>query len=576
MATTWQGRRAPWLSASFDALVAGDFSYEVKREAGGLIYSIGGVDGPKIGLPVEIAMGGRRHGLGLLAPIEQVDGIPLARRALVQARYAWSPEQKKLLLAPGCSAAKPQSMEAALGLVLSPGFESRCVSCHGQPMVRGTGESGGVHCESCHGPGSGHLAAVGRGDSQGGIVNPQRLSTEDSIAVCAECHVGLARFSDPSAGDLLIANQVRAIRSSECFLQSGKAFSCTACHEPHSDSAEGDDRLAVKACLGCHASGVKMHAAICPVNASTGCIGCHMPSVEMGPLHLVDHLIRVHPEQKVQAGAKGGDELGTQVRPISEYLRMIATNSKQAAEAARDRIERGEQFYNVAREMSVDNTAAIGGYLGLKAADGATGNLNYGETGGVVQSGGRWVIFQRLPRDFRWDAEQVEQEAEDLAAHGEVAAAIGKAQQALMIYPHFLRALNFIGYTLANSGNPQKAVSVLQVAARLYPNDARTEFALASTLGLVNDRAGAAEGFRRTIALDGDLVEAYGKLGTISYSGGDWASAIKTFRQGLQIDPMCAELYYDLSVALEKSGDAAGAKQARALASGLSAAWATK
>ena len=245
-------------------------------------------------------MGGRRHGLGFLLPVNQIDGIPLARPTLVQARYAWSAEKEKLLIAPGCAAGKPQSLESALGLVLSPTFEARCLSCHGRPSQLGSGNNGGVHCESCHGPGSEHLAAIGRGAPQQGIINPKRLSAEDSMAICARCHVGLARFSDPSPDDLLVANQVRAIQSSECFLQSRPAFSCTLCHDPHNDSVARDTR-AVSACLGCHSSKTNLHAAICPVNAATGCIGCHMPSVEMGPLHLVDHLIRVHPEQKIHA-----------------------------------------------------------------------------------------------------------------------------------------------------------------------------------------------------------------------------------------------------------------------------------
>jgi hypothetical protein len=38
------------------------------------------------------------------------------------------------------------------------------------------------------------------------------------------------------------------------------------------------------------------------------------------------------------------------------------------------------------------------------------------------------------------------------------------------------------------------------------------------------------------------------------------------FRQGLQVDPLSAELYYDLSLALARHGDASGAKRAIALA----------
>ena len=182
-------------------------------------------------------MGGSRHGLGFLIRIKEIAGIPLARPALVQARYAWSLTQNKLAAGPRLFRSQPDTYEAAVGLTLTPTFESKCLTCHGQPKANGAaGKNGGVHCESCHGPGSDHLLAVSKGNPRLGIVNPARLTTEQSIAVCAQCHIGLARFSDPTPEDLLVANQVRAIESSECFLQSGKAFSCTACHDPHKDN----------------------------------------------------------------------------------------------------------------------------------------------------------------------------------------------------------------------------------------------------------------------------------------------------------------------------------------------------
>jgi Flp pilus assembly protein TadD len=571
MANTWQGSLAPWLPASFSASVSDDLAYEIKREGGTLKNVVEFPAGTKLSFPIGIAMGGRRHGLGFLLPVTEIDGIPLARPALVQARYAWSQEKEKLLIAPGCVSAKPQSLESALGLVLSPTFEARCLSCHGQPDRLGTGNNGGVHCESCHGPGSEHLAAIGRGAPRQGIINPKRLSAEGSMAICARCHVGQARFSDPSPDDLLVANQVRAIQSSECFRQSRTAFSCTICHDPHTDSAARDTR-AVSACLGCHSSKTNLHAAICPVNAAKGCIGCHMPSVEMGPLHLVDHLIRVHPEQKIQA-VNPGSGLSTKIPPISEYLRMIATKTAESAASARDRVSKGESFYKVARETSVDPSADIGGYLGRKmlaefSADlsGAAARLAYGEMSPVIQSAGRWVILQRLPRDFRWDADQLQIQAEDLAARGDARSAIEKAQQALMVYPQFLRAIRFIGVTFAQSGNAKKAAAVLATATRLYPEDPSAEFALASTLDLLDDKAAASEAYRRTILLDADSPPAYTNLGMISYSSGDWQSALATFRQGLQIDPLSAELNYDLSLALSRSGETAAANQALALA----------
>ena len=568
MAATWQGCLTKWLPPAFQASVADDLPYELKRMGEAFTYSVG-FGGTQLTLPVEVLMGGRRHGLGFLASIRELDGIPLARPALVQARYEWSPERKQLLLAPGCIRAKPQTLDAALGVILSPTFESRCLSCHGQPGTLGSGRDGGVGCESCHGPGSGHLLAVNEGHPMQGIVNPKRLSPEDSIDVCARCHIGLGRLSDPSTDDLLVANQVLALRSSGCFLEGGKAISCTTCHDSHNDATGA--RRAVKVCLNCHAASAKPHAALCPVNASGGCVGCHMPSVEMGPLHLVDHAIRVHPEQGVPAVTPGA-ALRTQIRPVSEYLRLITTNSSEAAAAARNRLQGGETFYQVAREASLDPAAPIGGYLGRKPlaeldpkfADEAA-RLGYGETSAVFESAGRWVILQRLSRDFRQQAEQLERQAEDLATRHDPVAAIGKAQEALIVYPHFLRALDFIGVTLAAAGNPKRAAEVLSTATRFYPNDAGTAFALGSALELLNDKAGAAAAYQRAISLEEDFTAAYGNLGRISYSSGDWQSAIATFRRGLQINPLSAELNYDLGLALTRSGDVAGARQALAL-----------
>ncbi len=537
MATTWQELSTSWLPEPFNASVADDLAYRIQRSGKSFTYSVS-----KTELPVNILMGGRRHGIGFLVPLEQIDGLPLARKVLIQARYAWSPEQNKLLLAPGCSPGKPQALEPALGLALSPTFEARCLACHGQTTA-------GVHCESCHGPGSDHLVAISRGNPKQGIVNPK-----SSMEVCAKCHVGLTRFADPSAEDLLVANQVEAIQRSECFIQSRKALSCTTCHNPHRD-AQADE----KPCLGCHSASIASHAAICPVNAKTGCIGCHMPSVEMGPLHLVDHLIRVHPEQNVPIPPV--ERMKTQVTPVSAYLRVISAKSSETAATARERIIHGESFYQVARELSIDPSAPIGGYIGRKSWP-QFANLDYGEISPVTEVDQKFLVVQRLPRDFRWSAEQLQNEAEKLTG----AAAIQKSQQALMIYPEFLRAINYIGITFATNGNSKKAAEVLKTAAKLYPEDAKTEFALASVLENLGNNTEARTAYQRVIALEPDFTAAYLKLGMMYYASEDWARAIDRFRQGLLIDPMQAELNDDLGLALKKHGDASAGEQATNLA----------
>jgi tetratricopeptide (TPR) repeat protein len=85
----------------------------------------------------------------------------------------------------------------------------------------------------------------------------------------------------------------------------------------------------------------------------------------------------------------------------------------------------------------------------------------------------------------------------------------------------------------------------------------------------MGDQTGAAAAYKRVISLEADFTAAYVNLGSILYSSGDWRNALSTFRQGLQIDPLSSELYYGLSRALTKGGDAIGAAEAATLASKL-------
>jgi tetratricopeptide (TPR) repeat protein len=411
---------------------------------------------------------------------------------------------------------------------------------------------------------------VSKGAPLQGIVNPKKLSADENISICAQCHVGLTKFSDPSPNDLLVANQVLALKNSECFIQSGKALTCTTCHNPHQDAPE-DNEASVKACLACHSTVAKPHAAICPVSARSACLGCHMPSAKLGSLQFVDHQIRVHPEQGLPP-LKKNEELRSQVRPLREFLRIIVTNNRGQAENATQRLTNGEAFSKVARDVS-SATALAGGYMGPKwlseldpsvAAVAAT--LAYGQTTGIIGVGERWMIVQRMPRDFKWQAGQLQEQAEALLTRGDSLAAIEKSQQALMIYPHFLRALTFLARTLGETGSPQRAADVLRIATVLYPNDAGAEFDLGRVLGRLGRQTEATEAYRHAIALDPELLPAYAYLGSALYTNEDLQSAIDVFRDGLQVDPLSAELYYRLSLALARQGNEPAAKRAAALA----------
>jgi predicted CXXCH cytochrome family protein len=554
MARTWRGSSNTASTLNFDE---GALHYEVH----GNEFSVASVK-----THVDAMVGGDRHGISFLLGLDQFGGITLDRPAMVEARYAMA-HTGALVLSPGFRKEKPADHEDELGRTLSPTFQTRCLSCHGKPGTLGANAQGGVGCEGCHGPSLAHVESIKTGQ----MIRPVSLKGANSMQACAQCHSSLSvnGHIDPMPEDLLVSSQVLALRNTECFIQSGEGVNCTSCHNPHQDSAAVVE-TSVAVCLQCHSQSVSKHAAICPVNRTQGCVGCHMPTVPSDSFRLTDHWIRVHPEPNAKAGAVDAS-LRSQVVPKREYLRLIITDSDSAMKAVTDRLARGDAFSSVAHDLSADATAPGGGFIGDTAlADmdeklaAAVAHLPYDGTSEVVQSGDRRIIFQRLPRDFKWDADRLYNEAVKLNNQGDRVKAVAKNQEALQVYPYFLRAFILMGSILGETGNLGRATEVLQFASQLYPKDASTEFNLGLTL--TKNPTAQIKAFRRAIDLDPDMVAAYESLGVALYTNGQPAAAIDTFRQGLQIDPLSATLYFDLSLALKQQGDQAGAKRALELA----------
>ena len=557
MAHTWQTEAA----RDYDEHVReGGIAYHVQRQT----YEIKMADNSAVTLPVEAMVGGQRHGISFLTRIDQLGGIPLARRALIEARYAFSSPLRRLIVSPGFPAETPQSFETAFGNTLSPGFEKKCLLCHGQPDEAAAGAHGGVGCESCHGPGLAHARATNSAERLANIVNPRKLDAGKAVEVCAHCHTGFSYLADPLPDDLLISSQVTALRNSECFIQSNAALGCTGCHNPHKEeSAAQTVAASEKVCLRCHSQG-----ATCPVNAQSGCVGCHMPTVQKGAFAMVDHWIRVDAQHGGPATTHSNA-----VRPLREFLRILVAGSLEDAQTANKRLADGDDFFSVAQQISIDPSRDSGGYLGpvtLSELDstlaGAAVNLNYGQTSEILELPNRWMIIQRLPRDFRMEADRLFREAVALKAKSDIPGALRTDQQALKVNPSFLRALLFMGATLGETGQVQRAADVLRVATTLYPKDSTAEFNLGIVLGGLGDTKAQIQAFRSSIELDPDDVPLYESLGAMLHTAGDSAGALKAFRDGLQIDPLSAALNFDLSLELDQQGDKEGARRARELA----------
>jgi predicted CXXCH cytochrome family protein len=577
MAHTWQGVATRQLPANyFETHAEGPapaIEYAVRRTGANAQYRVQMPGQPALQFPVEIVIGGKRHGVTFLFRIPSFEGSPLPRAPLVEGRYIHSVLENGLALELGFPEEKPTTYETAFGRVLTPSLEKRCLSCHPAPRTLGARIESGVACESCHGPGQPHLAALAAHSPDLGILNPGKLPIAERMRPCSQCHAGSGFVEDPLADNLLISDQVTALRNSECWRQSGGDITCTNCHNPHQDAPRSVlTARTEKTCLRCHSAALTNHAGLCPVNRVTGCTGCHLPNSIHGAFHLADHWIRIHPEQNAKVPPLN-PAWRTTITPKHMYLRIIVLDDRRKASAMRQQLLSGASFFALAGENSIDHATAInGGYMGdLEASqlDPAWSapvlKLQPGEISDVIEANRKYLIIQRMPRNFRDDAEAKVNEAVNLRKEGKQQESVAELIAALKIYPYFLRALTYLGINYAQTGNPSMGAGILEMATRLYPKDQGAHFNLGIAYGAMGSENEIPE-YRRTLEIDPDYVPAYLNWGAALYAKGQFEEAIQLYRQGIGINPLNASLHYSLSVALERIDKKQEAEAERVLA----------
>jgi len=278
------------------------YSYTIRQSGGESLYSVGD---PKrtSSVPLALAVGGGSR-VGQTYLFEK-------NGTYFESRLSYFSAIQGLDLTPGHTNATPQSLESAAGRPLSGAEAHRCFACHTTASTANYTFDPqhlipGVTCESCHGPGAKHVAAM-RAGAEGGeelIFNPGRLTPSDSVDFCGACHrTWWDVSSNKEIGILNLRFAPYRLEKSRCWGKGDPRITCVACHDPHKPLVE-DPAFYDQRCLGCHATAtsnaVADHmGAACPVSGK-GCVICHMPKYDVPGMHykFTDHWIRV-----AQAGA---------------------------------------------------------------------------------------------------------------------------------------------------------------------------------------------------------------------------------------------------------------------------------
>jgi hypothetical protein len=200
---------------------------------------------------------------------------------------------------------RAKSLQSAVGRSVMPDEVRRCFSCHAAGVTQ-TGDFKdvipGVTCETCHGPGADHVAAMKAGIEGGEalIMNPGRLERTASVDFCGSCHM---TWVDVQLGEVTGPTTIRfpayRLLNSQCWTKGDARIACVGCHDPHQamvyDSAYYDQK-----CLGCHVTNTATKPTVdhpgkaCP-EADHNCVSCHMPKREFPDTHhsFTDHDIRI-------------------------------------------------------------------------------------------------------------------------------------------------------------------------------------------------------------------------------------------------------------------------------------------
>ena len=251
-------------------------------------------------MPIEWAFGSGSHAVTFVSQKDE--------DSYVEHHFTYYPAAGVLDATPGHQGLEARSLAAAFG-VLYRTFDPdptilRCFRCHSTGRLA-LGErlevlpaEPGVRCEACHGPGSLHAEAAGRGDSERArrsIQNPGRLRAVELNEFCGSCHrkplpPGVAvNWNDPWN----TRHQPLYLGQSACFLKSQGALSCLSCHQPHGALRRSEPSYYNERCAACHKD--KTHPVVKTAATLEDCIGCHMPKAEPRKhLQFTNHWIGVY------------------------------------------------------------------------------------------------------------------------------------------------------------------------------------------------------------------------------------------------------------------------------------------
>ena len=494
---------------------------------------------------------------------------------------------------------------------LSPGYRDfenlrfsrfageKCISCHNSFMeVSATARERyvkpyplGIGCERCHGPGELHVRKE-RGESLEGsytgkltIVNPAKLPPQEQLDVCRQCHLqGKAwalrkpddwfgfkpgrklethrsvYFTDTIMKHVIeVGDSPQRLALSACFTKSNGKLTCITCHDPHRSIKSFNARHYETKCLGCHPPDALRGVGAMHIHeVADDCVSCHMNRTgNDNTLHGVsatDHWIRVRADTTpidwtiLRKGA-------------GEREPAVLVPFVDADDGGGKPLRLGMAYLYYFREhddrVQYLDSALVYLKTGLRRLGGdAIGYFHLGEVQALLQRHEEAVTSFRQSLILSSDSPSVmEQMARSFSSLGRKDSAVYYYQEALQRLPHEPAYMEGLGLALAESGNAERAVQVLENSLRYDTQNQMTYAALGSLYAIsLGNPERALDYYRSSLRLDPDVRSLRTNIGNTYLLLGEPKRAIAEYLTQLGLWPDTPEAYVNLGWAYELTG----------------------
>jgi predicted CXXCH cytochrome family protein len=463
-------------------------------------------------------------------------------------------------------------------------WNKTCYSCHVSQEQKNfdlqslryhtTWQNFGINCETCHGPGSEHMASAAsakplnretRAKVNETIVNPARLDPARSTMICAQCHsfrdiyVGgfkpganyydfflpVMEYRLPASDDPAywpdgrprwLSNEVFALWQSACFLKGGAT--CVTCHsDPHNTNVDRNPQLRPAdnaLCTRCHtamAANISAHTHHAPNSSGSSCVECHMPATVISiNARMRDHSMSVPvPENTIRHSVPNACNLCHKDKNAEWSLRQM---NAWYAQSRQKLIRRADAFADARN----GNPTAIPALLTI-LSDPSGGPLIRANAAGYLGN------FPNDPAAYDAVLHSFS-DPEPLVRSTAAIAIRPRAAQREAAAPELASLLRDPVTTVRMSA----AIALVAMGARQLPKEDEEPFEQAKDL------------YRARADLDSDDAQQQLAAGKFFFLSGDADAAVTAFRAALKLDSTIPAHYY-LARALAEKGDSKEAHQ---------------